>query len=320
MKSLLCLVVVLTVSSAIQTFDQFRSVYGKVYGSEEETARRAAIFQQNLAEIDQINSANLSWTAGVNEWSDLSWSEFQVARKLLAPQDCSATVGNHKMRGLPTNDDPSKDWRDAKVVTDVKNQGSCGSCWTFSSTGAIESAHAIKTGSLLYLSEQQLVDCADAFDNHGCNGGLPSHAFNYVHYYGGIQGEDTYPYVGKDLPCASDISRVIATVAGEVNFTEGSETELMDAVTNVGPVAIAFQVASDFSHYTSGVYTSTICKSGAMNVNHAVLAVGYGTDKSVQYWTVKNSWGKSWGESGYFRIVRNKNMCGLATCASYPIV
>jgi len=313
---LACLVLVAG-ASALQ-FNEFTGLYGKVY-TPEEYVRRASIYADNLRQIDEINAQNLSWTAGVNKFSDLTWDEFKV-RLIRDPQDCSATTGNHRMRGGIVGADPAKDWRDNGVVTKVKDQGNCGSCWTFSSTGAMESAHAIKTGDLLYLSEQQLVDCADAFDNHGCAGGLPSHAFNYVHYFGGIQGEDTYPYKGKDTPCVADLKKSIATVASEVNITQDSETELMDAIGNVMPVAIAFQVASDFSHYSSGVYTSTICKSGPMDVNHAVLAVGYGTDKTVQYYTVKNSWGADWGEDGYFRIVRNKNMCGLATCASYPIV
>jgi cathepsin H len=300
-------------------FQAYLQRYNKIYSAEEESVR-FAIYEENVRTINTINSENRGWTAGINMFTDMSWEEFRDSH-LFDPQECSATVGNHKMSNIVTKEaDPTKDWRDAGVVTPVKNQGNCGSCWTFSTTGALESAHAIKTGDLLSLSEQQLVDCADAFENDGCNGGLPSHAFNYIHYNGGIQGEDTYPYTAKDGRCVYDSTKVIATVQSEVNITEGKENELFDAVTNVGPVAIAFQVASDFSHYTSGVYISSICKSGAMDVNHAVLAVGYGTDDDTQYWTVKNSWGASWGEAGYFRILRNKNMCGIATCASYPVV
>jgi len=170
------------------------------------------------------------------------------------------------------------------------------------------------------LSEQQLVDCAGAFGNEGCRGGLPSQAFEYIRHAGGIEKGSDYVYTGRDGSCRFDKTKVAAHVTGEVNITEGVESELFDAVTNAGPVAIAFQVVSDFQSYRSGVYDSTRCKSGPLDVNHAVLAVGYGTDAASKkpYWTVKNSWGTSFGMQGYFNMVRDKNMCGIATCASYP--
>jgi cathepsin H len=236
------------------------------------------------------------------------------------PQHCSATSkGNYQMSKEQIPADNAVDWRRNGVVTPVKNQGSCGSCWTFSSTGCLESMTAIKTGKLLSLSEQQLVDCARNFDN-GCNGGLPSHAFNYVLYNGGIQSEGDYPYTGRDGKCKFDKTKVVATVKDEVNITEGAEDELLDAVTSKGPISIAFQVASDFRFYSTGVYDSTVCKSGPMDVNHAVLTVGYNSTSTKPYWIIKNSWGATWGINGYFWMVRNKNMCGIATCASYPVV
>jgi len=174
----------------------------------------------------------------------------------------------------------------------------------------------------LTLAEQQLVDCAGSFGNQGCNGGLPSQAFEYIRSAGGIEAEKDYPYTGRDGQCKFAASKIAAKVHGEVNITEGAEAELFDATTNVGPIAIAFQVASDFQSYKSGVYDSTRCKSGPMDVNHAVLVVGYNTDPATNkpYWIIKNSWGTSWGVRGYFNMVRNKNMCGIATCASYPLV
>jgi cathepsin H len=203
----------------------------------------------------------------------------------------------------------------------VKNQGSCGSCWTFSTTGGLESAWAIAGNKLGMLAEQYLVDCAGGFDNHGCNGGLPSQAFQYLMWAGGQEAESTYKYTGRDGRCAFDRSKVVATLQNEFNITEGdeSDTGLPGAIV-LNPVSICYQVVSDFRNYKSGVYSSKNCKSGPMDVNHAVLATGYGTEGGTPYYMVKNSWGTSFGISGYFKIIRGKNMCGLATCSSYPII
>jgi len=270
--------------------------------------------------IEETNAQNLSYTLGVNAYSDLTWEEFS-AQYLMAPQHCSATEGNYQVKGVNGKADPAIDWRTKGVVTGVKNQGGCGSCWAFGTTGAVESHWALSTGKLLSLSEQQLVDCAGAFSNMGCNGGLPSQAFEYIKHAGGIELGTDYVYTGRDGTCRFNAAKIAARVTGEVNITEGAESELFDAVTNSGPVAIAFQVVGDFQSYRSGVYDSTRCKSGPMDVNHAVLVVGYNTDTASgkPYWIVKNSWGTSFGMAGYFNMVRNKNMCGISTCASYPL-
>lgn len=221
----------------------------------------------------------------------------------------------------------AKDWRDVGAVSPVKNQGKCGSCWTFSSTGCLESHRKLTLGGeMVLLSEQNLLDCAGAFDNHGCNGGLPSHAFEYVRYNGGIDTEASYPYEAKEGKCKFNAYHVGAQVAGVVNITARDERELQSAVGTVGPVSIAFQVVSDFRFYKDGVYASTECRDGEQDVNHAVLAVGYGSEAteaggaSQAHWIVKNSWGAAWGMDGYFLMARGKNMCGLADCASYPVV
>jgi len=320
MRTLLLLALVLV--SATANFDSFRQRYNKVYSTDRETARRRMIYTENLGLIDSVNAQKRGYTLGENEYADLTWEEFKAAKLLNTPQECSATQGNHKMSGVAVKAEPAMDWRDKGVVTPVKNQGSCGSCWTFSTTGCLESMWAIKTRNLTALSEQQLVDCAGAFDNHGCQGGLPSHAFQYIKYAGGIQTETGYPYTGRDGRCKFDKTQVAATVADGVNITEGAEDELFDAVTHQGPIAVAYQVSGDFRFYKDGVYDSTQCKSGPMDVNHAVLAVGYNTDAKTNkpYWIIKNSWGTSFGIQGYFYMIRNKNMCGVATCASYPIV
>jgi len=177
----------------------------------------------------------------------------------------------------------------------------------------------IKYGSFTPLAEQQLVDCAQAFDNHGCNGGLPSHAFEYVKYAGGISTEDSYPYTAEDHKCTVDSSTFALEVeGGSFNITEGDEASMKSALYGHGPVSIAFQVVDGFRDYTEGVYTSDVCKNAPENVNHAVLAVGYGTLDETNYWDVKNSWGADWGDNGFFKIERGVNMCGVAMCNSYP--
>jgi len=315
MKAVLLCAVALVAIVTADPFADFVVQYNKVYPADE-LSMRHAIFHDNLRVIEETNRMNLSYWLGVNEYTDLSWEEFK-STFLMAPQHCSATQGTYRPRGVSA--DPSADWRTKGVVTPVKNQGGCGSCWAFGTTGAVESAWAITSGQLLSLSEQQLVDCAGAFGNMGCRGGLPSQAFEYIKSAGGIQRTADYPYTGRDGNCRADPSKFAAKVTGEVNITEGAESELFDAITNVGPVAIAFQVVSDFQSYRGGVYDSTRCKKGPMDVNHAVLTVGYNTDSTgKQYWIVKNSWGTSFGLQGYFYMIRNKNMCGIATCASYP--
>jgi len=318
MKAVVVVVALLCGLALADEFSDFMVTYNKAYSNDEYHNRRA-IFYDNLAEINQINSEGRSWTAGVNEYSDLTWEEFKG--RFLAPQKCSATKqGNHVMSNTPAAD--AIDWRDKKVVTPVKNQGSCGSCWAFSSTGAIESHAAIKTGQLKTVAEQQLVDCAGGpFENMGCRGGLPSQAFQYVMWAGGIQDSASYPYTGRDGRCSFNKAKVIISLKNEVNITERNEKELFDAVGKAGPVSVAYQVSSDFRSYRSGVYDSRQCKSGPMDVNHAVLAVGYNsTAANVPYWIIKNSWGTSFGIQGYFWMVRDKNMCGVATCAAYPVV
>jgi len=320
MKSIALLVVLCCVGFvAADPFLEFVSTYNRIY-TVEEFAHRRAIFMENLRVIEETNAQNLSYTLGVNEFTDLSWAEFS-SRYLMAPQHCSATGPDFYQPVGVNGQADSIDWRTKGIVTPVKNQGSCGSCWAFGTTGAVESHWALSSGKLLSLSEQQLVDCAGAFGNMGCNGGLPSQAFEYIKAAGGIELGTDYKYTGRDGACHFQKEKVAAKVTGEVNITEGAEADLFDAITTKGTVAIAFQVAGDFQSYRSGVYDSTRCKSGPMDVNHAVLTVGYNTDAASgkPYWIVKNSWGTSFGIQGYFYMVRNKNMCGIATCASFPL-
>ncbi|KAJ3705856.1 hypothetical protein LUZ61_009561 [Rhynchospora tenuis] len=299
-------------------FARFALKYGKRYDSVEEIQKRFDIFVDSLKLIRSTNRKGLSYKLGINKFADMTWEEFK-ATKLGAAQECSATLkGNHKMTEDPLPE--TKDWREDGIVSPVKNQGSCGSCWTFSTTGALEAAYTQATGKSISLSEQQLVDCAQAFNNFGCNGGLPSQAFQYIKYNGGLDTEEAYPYKGVNGICHFDANSVGVRVVDSVNITLGDEDELKHAVGLVRPVSVAFEVIKGFKLYESGVYTSDHCGTTPQDVNHAVLAVGYGVENGMPYWLIKNSWGADWGIDGYFKMELGKNMCAIATCASYPIV
>lgn len=204
-------------------------------------------------------------------------------------QHCSATEGRVSLNAVA--DEPDEyNWREHSGVSPVKNQGHCGSCWTFSTVGCLEAHALIKYGEFTPLAEQQLVDCAQDFDNHGCNGGLPSHAFEYVMYAGGISTETAYPYYAQDEQCTVDPSTFALGVnGGSVNITAGDEASAKTGLYSNGPVSVAFQVYGNFRDYSSGVYTSDECGNTADDVNHAVLAVGFGVMDGMDYWDVKNS-------------------------------
>jgi cathepsin H len=182
----------------------------------------------------------------------------------------------------------------------------------------MEAHFMMKYGQFRSFSEQQLVDCAGAFDNDGCDGGLPSHAFEYIKYAGGLTTEAQYPYMAVDQNCKyTPAMKSVGVVGGSVNISL-SEGDLQIALFQHGPISVAFDVMDDFEDYESGIYASSTCPNGAMDVNHAVVAVGWGTDEGVDYWIIKNSWSTNWGENGYFRMQRGVNMCGIVNCNSYP--
>jgi cathepsin H len=310
-------------------FDAWASAHKKAYKTPEERLARLRNFADTTRRVSAHNSrGDSTYALGLNafaDWTDAEFSSYYNLGDMKGQQECSATsnVAATPVQKIQYASPPARmDWRESGVVSPVKNQGHCGSCWTFSSTGALEAHYKKATGQDVSLSEQQLVDCAFNYDNHGCSGGLPSHAFQYVLETGGIDTEKTYPYKAADGDrCKFRKWAVGAKVTGVVNITQFDEKQLEAAVGSAGPVSVAFQVASDFRMYASGVYQSAVCGNLPKDVNHAVLAVGYDTDKDgVKYWIIKNSWGAQWGMQGYFYMLRGKNMCGVSDCASYPVV
>jgi len=217
-----------------------------------------------------------------------------------------------KAQNLPT----SIDWSQKGAVTPIKNQGQCGSCWAFSTTGSLEGIYAITTGTLDSFSEQQLVDCSDSFGNMGCDGGLMDQAFQYVEA-NGIELESTYPYKGVDGKCQYKAASTIFKIDNYTDVTPKDNDALQAAVAGQ-PVSIAID-AENIMFYSSGIFDNKNCGD---SLDHGVLIVGYGTANSTDFWKVKNSWGASWGEEGYIRFIRVSGqveaICGLNLEPSYP--
>jgi len=295
-------------------FTKWVQQYNKNY-EHDEFFIRYNVFKSNLDKVLLHNQSNSSFSMAMNEFGDLTWEEFKSTR--LGYKHISNSFLRSKnqpllkdVAALPT----AVDWRAKNAVTPVKNQQQCGSCWAFSTTGAIEGAHAIKTGSLVSLSEQQLVDCAGSYGNEGCSGGLMDQGFEYVIGNKGLCAEAAYPYKAADGSCKRTCEKVV-TITGYKDVPANDEAALLAAVAGQ-PVSVAIEADTEvFQFYSGGVLDSAACGT---NLDHGVLVVGYGTDAGKDYWIVKNSWGASWGENGYIRLARNKNTCGISLVASYP--
>jgi len=305
----------------------FKLEHDKVFEDRREEMFRKRIFSENLRKIEMHNylfSKGLkSYTLGVNKYADMEHSEFVKQMNGYKRSKMSSDRSIDWVTYLSPNIDiklpDSVDWRNKGYVTPIKDQGGCGSCWAFSATGSLEGQHFRKTKNLVSLSEQNLVDCSTKQGNMGCGGGWMSWAFQYVKENRGIDTEGSYPYEAEDGKCRFNIDTVGATCSGYVEIPPTREDKLKEAVATVGPVSVAIDAGNEsFQLYKSGIYDEPACTD---NLDHGVLAVGYGTLQGSDYWIVKNSWGTSWGDQGYILMTRNKgNQCGIACNASYPLV
>jgi len=314
-------------------FEDFIQTYGKSYANDVEYHHRYQIFVENLKLANERNQAEGSTIHGVTKFMDLTPIEFKkylgfvpseyMERVVVASKPASSAV-TYCGSSNATDCNYSK----LGLVTPVKDQGQCGSCWAFSATEATETATFVAGKPLPILSPQEIVDC-DKTDG-GCNGGDTPTAYEFIIKEGGLESEASYPYTGKDGTCKFNASKVVATIssykwavppcntAATHNCTNQDEAGLWTFVQNTGPVSICVD-AEPWQTYTGGIFTSTRCQNGYYDLDHCVHLTGFGTQTGQKYWLVKNSWGTNWGEKGYIKIAFGSNLCGIADEATIAV-
>jgi len=311
-------------------FAEWTRRHGRSYASESEWARRFEIFADNLAYVREHRASNpgASFSLGLNGLADLHVDEFRAtylgthpddAMRGTLPPRASGSLGGVSFTPADLNGSDSLSWVAEGAVTDVKNQRACGSCWSFSTTGAIEGINKIVGGELVALSEQELVDC-DTIQDHGCQGGLMDFAFEFVEKNGGLDTEEDYPYRAMQGQCdIAKRNRVVVSIDGHVDVPKGNESALLEVLRRQ-PVSIGIQANQRFFQlYTGGVFDNEECGT---RLDHGVLLAGFGTEDGSDYFLMKNSWGAVWGEEGYMKMkmgVAPSGLCGLTMMASYPI-
>ncbi|NP_001356222.1 thiol protease SEN102 precursor [Zea mays] len=331
-------------SSMIERFQRWKAAYNKSYATVAEERRRFRVCARNMAYIEATNAeaeaAGLTYELGETAYTDLTNQEFMAMYTAPAPAQLPADESVITTRAGPvdavggapgqlpvyvnlsTSAPASVDWRASGAVTPVKNQGRCGSCWAFSTVAVVEGIYQIRTGKLVSLSEQELVDC-DTLDD-GCDGGISYRALRWIASNGGITTETDYPYTGTTDACnRAKLSHNAVSIAGLRRVATRSEASLANAVAGQ-PVAVSIEAGGDnFQHYKKGVYNGPC----GTNLNHGVTVVGYGQEAAGgdRYWIVKNSWGQGWGDDGYIRMKKDvagkpEGLCGIAIRPSYPLM
>ena len=301
----------------VEAFAKWCSTHNKMYTSPSEKSYRMAVFTRNFYKVAELNKKN-THTSALNKFADLTEEEF-VAKYtgLKVPKNLKRSDIKH----VPSANGPdSVDWRTQGVVNPVKDQGQCRSGWAFSATSAIEAAWKLSGRPLLDLAEQQLVDCGYDTGNYGCNGGWIDWAFQSIIKNGGLDLTYDYPYTAQEGSCKFNKAKISATISKYTDVTKNCKF-LVSAIAQQ-PVSVSIYANSDFMLYSSGVFNSATCTA---NINHAVTAVGYGNDSAsgLDFYLVRNSWGASWGEAGYIRMIRDENptgICSICTIASYPVL
>lgn len=315
-------------------FHSWTKEHDKSYDSHEEKMKRLQIWMENDERIEEYNNQQSSVTLGHNPFSDMTQHEFHQHFKLgdyrqEPPHYVSAGETfeefEESIRGLEGNiPEDGVNWVGLGAVTDVKDQGFCGACWAFSTTGALEGAKFIKTGELVALSEQNLLDCDHT--DLGCNGGLMDNAFKFDEKSGGLCSEADYPYVAKQGKCMTNCSDVPGSIVKSFADVPPGKVEALVAAITLQPISVAIQANQFvFQFYKGGIISDDSCGARG-DIDHGVLAVGHGIDQESQepYFLVKNSWGAKWGDKGYVKMSRNsKNdfgMCAILKMASFPTV
>ncbi|KAH3734401.1 procathepsin L-like [Dreissena polymorpha] len=300
-------------------FQLFKDKTERKYKRFAEEEKRRQIFADNVRYINKHNakyaSGESTFYLGINQFTDMSYQEFAENYANLQNED--TWKGNASIFVPPENyaTPSSVDWRQKGYVTQVKDQGPCGSGWAFSATGAIEGQFARQTGTLVSLSEQQLIDCSSrSYGNYGCRGGSPGGTFQYVRDQEGIESEPDYPYRAMPFPCSFTKSKVRATVR-EYFIVKPDEKSLETATASVGPISASIKVNRKFQLYKGGVFNDC---SGELSRDHAVLVVGYTSIPNA--WLVKNSYSSNWGEEGYITMRKGWDVCDIASKAVFPRV
>jgi C1A family cysteine protease len=303
-------------------FQDFLKAENKKYDNVEEYMARFKVFSTNYGRLEAFN-ANHDYTAtysiGVTRFFDLTPAEFRRTYLNLKINVLNTLkADSEKVTFLESTAPDAFDWRSQGAVGPVKDQGSCGSCWAFSTVANLEGLNYIKSKAIVQYSEQQLVDC-DKNGDEGCNGGLMENAFEYLRQAGGIMKSTDYKYTARDGKCKFDKTKAALKVSGFKFAGTEDEDQIKEFLYTTGPLAIALN-ADPLQFYSGGIINDGPEDCDPQGMNHAVTLVGYGVQGSTKYWIVKNSWGSSWGERGFFRIARGNGTCGVNTYVTTAVL